>query len=77
MPETRFVDPARCRPWTGQPRPAAMLDPEGCADLIASIRAGKAVNEGLQVAESTMAAIAGRMSAYTGRAMKWSWVMNQ
>ena len=47
------------------------------ADLIASIRQGKAVNEGVQVAESTMAAIAGRMSAYTGRAMKWSWVMNQ
>ena len=47
------------------------------ADWIASIRAGKPLNEGVQVAESTMAAIAGRMSAYTGRAMKWSWVMNQ
>ncbi len=47
------------------------------ADLIASIRSGKALNEGIQVAESTMAAIAGRMSAYTGRAFKWDWVMNQ
>jgi len=47
------------------------------ADLIDSIRRGKAVNEGIQVAESTMAANVGRMSAYTGRAMKWSWAMNQ
>ena len=47
------------------------------ADLIDSIRHGKGLNEGVQVAESTMAAIAGRMSAYTGRAMKWDWVMNQ
>jgi hypothetical protein len=29
-----------------------------------------------QVAESTLTAIMGRMSAYTGRAMSWDWVMN-
>jgi len=46
-------------------------------DLIDSIRKGKAVNEGIQVAESTMAAIAGRMSAYTGREFKWNWAMKQ
>jgi myo-inositol 2-dehydrogenase/D-chiro-inositol 1-dehydrogenase len=46
------------------------------ADLIASIRAGKPLNEGRQVAESTMTAILGRMSAYTGRALKWDWAMN-
>lgn len=45
-------------------------------DLIASIRAGKPLNEGRQVAESTLMAIAGRMSAYTGRAISWDWVMN-
>jgi predicted dehydrogenase len=45
-------------------------------DLIASIRAGKPLNEGRQVAESTLTAIMGRMSAYTGRAMSWDWVMN-
>ena len=45
-------------------------------DLIASIRAGKPLNEGRQVAESTMTAIMGRMSAYTGRAISWDWVMN-
>jgi predicted dehydrogenase len=46
------------------------------SDLIASIRAGKPLNEGRQVAESTMCAIMGRMSAYTGRAVSWDWVMN-
>ncbi len=45
-------------------------------DLIASIRAGKPLNEGRQVAESTMCAIMGRMSAYTGRAISWDWAMN-
>lgn len=46
------------------------------ADQIAAIRQGKRLNEAKQVAESTMTAIMGRMSAYTGRALKWDWVMN-
>jgi len=46
------------------------------ADLVASIRAGKPLNEGRRVAESTLTAIMGRMSAYTGRALQWDWVMN-
>jgi predicted dehydrogenase len=46
------------------------------ADLIAAIRAGKPLNEGRRVAESTMCAIIGRMSAYTGRAINWDWAMN-
>jgi len=45
-------------------------------NLIASIKAGKPLNEGKQVAESTLTAIMGRMSAYTGRALSWDWVMN-
>ena len=45
-------------------------------DLIASIRKGKPLNEGRQVALSTMMAIVGRMSAYTGRMMSWDWAMN-
>jgi len=46
------------------------------ADLIASIRSGKSLNEGRRVAESTMCAIIGRMSAYTGRAINWDWAIN-
>jgi predicted dehydrogenase len=44
-------------------------------DLIASIRSGKPLNEGRRIAESTMCAIMGRMSAYTGRAISWEWAM--
>ncbi len=46
------------------------------ADLIASIRQGKPLNHGRRLAESTMTAIMGRMSAYTGRALSWDWAMN-
>ncbi len=46
------------------------------ADQIAAIRQGKSLNEGQRVAESTLTAIMGRMSAYTGRALSWDWVMN-
>ncbi len=46
------------------------------ADLIAAIRSGKPLNEGRRVAESTMCAVMGRMSAYTGRAISWDWAMN-
>ncbi len=45
-------------------------------DLIESIRRGEPINEGQQIAESTMTAIMGRMSAYTGRELSWNWVMN-
>jgi len=40
-------------------------------DLITSIRAGKPINELKQVAESTLTAIMGRMSAYTGKEVTW------
>src|SRR5262249_25374682 len=40
-------------------------------DLIASIRDGKGLNELKTVAESTLTAIMGRMSAYTGKAVAW------
>ncbi len=43
--------------------------------LLESVRQGKAINEARDVAESTMCAIIGRMSAYTGRALKWDWAM--
>ncbi len=47
------------------------------ADLIASIREGRPLNEGRQVAESTLTAIMGRMSAYTGRELKWDWLIKE
>ena len=45
-------------------------------DLIASIRSGKPINELHNVAESTLTAIMGRMSAYTGKAVTWEKALN-
>ena len=45
------------------------------ADLINSIREGQPLNEGRRIAESTLTAVAGRMSAYTGREMNLSWAL--
>jgi predicted dehydrogenase len=60
------------RPWQfpGSPSIAQAYVQEH-ADLIASIRAGRPLNETRQVAESTLAAILGRESAYTGAAIRW------
>ncbi len=46
-------------------------------DMIDSIRGGKAINEGEQISESTMTAILGRMSAYTGKSIEWDWAINK
>jgi myo-inositol 2-dehydrogenase/D-chiro-inositol 1-dehydrogenase len=43
------------------------------ADQIDAIRRDKRLNEGRRIAESTLTCIMGRMSAYTGRALKWDW----
>ncbi len=45
-------------------------------DLIASIRAGKPINEGKSVAESTVTAIMGRESAYSGKSVTYEQVLN-
>lgn len=45
-------------------------------DLLASIRAGQPLNEGRQVAESTLTAIMGREAAYTGQVVTWDDLLN-
>ncbi len=40
-------------------------------DLIASIRNGKPINEARNVGESTLTAVMGRISAYTGQLVRW------
>ncbi|MBI5768939.1 MAG: Gfo/Idh/MocA family oxidoreductase [Verrucomicrobia bacterium] len=45
-------------------------------DLINSIRSNNPLNEGEEVAISTLTAIGGRMSAYTGRQIKWQWLLD-
>lgn len=45
-------------------------------DTLDAIRSGNTINEGKQIAQSTMTAILGRMAAYTGRNISWDWAMN-
>jgi predicted dehydrogenase len=63
------------KPWTfsGEELNPYVLEH---VDLVASIRNGTPLNEGRQIAESTMCAIIGRMSAYTGRLISWDWAMD-
>lgn len=44
-------------------------------ELFASIRAGQPLNQGVSMAHSTLAAIMGRMSAYTGQRITWQQAM--
>jgi predicted dehydrogenase len=44
--------------------------------LIGAIQSGKPVNEGVRIAESTLTAIMGRMSAYTGKSVTWEQAMS-
>ncbi|MDZ7724768.1 MAG: Gfo/Idh/MocA family oxidoreductase [candidate division KSB1 bacterium] len=47
-------------------------------DLIASMRGEiSRLNDGQRIAESTLTAVLGRMTAYTGRAVKYDWVLNK
>jgi predicted dehydrogenase len=63
-------------PWkfdmTQKPTPAMQQEH---TDLVASIRAGKPINELKQIAESTLSAILGREAAYTGQELTWDEVM--
>ncbi len=60
------------RPWRWDTRTRAPNPYEQeHADLLASIRAGRPLNEGRQVAESTLTAIMGREAAYTGQEITW------
>lgn len=45
-------------------------------DLVRAIQGGTPLNEARQVAESTLAAIMGRMSAYTGKVVTWEQALN-
>jgi hypothetical protein len=63
------------KPWEFNGKPSSG-DLEMHAALIRSIREGKPINEGIRLAEATMTGIVGRMSAYTGRALKWDWAMS-
>jgi len=45
-------------------------------ELFASIRAGKPINDGTRMANTTLMAIMGRMAAYTGQEITWDQALN-
>ncbi len=45
-------------------------------ELFASIRRGEPINDGIWMSNSTMMAILGRMTAYTGQSIAWEQAMN-
>jgi predicted dehydrogenase len=45
-------------------------------DLVRSIREGRPINQTQRIAESTLTAIMGRVSAYTGREVSFNWLLN-
>jgi predicted dehydrogenase len=67
-----FITGARPWEYAGE---SSSGDLEMHAALIGSIREGRPINEGVRLAEATMTGVMGRMSAYTGRALKWDWAM--
>jgi myo-inositol 2-dehydrogenase / D-chiro-inositol 1-dehydrogenase len=68
---------AGAAPWTWDPQtPKTNPYVQEHRDLIASIRAGRPLNEGRQVAESTLTAIMGREAAYTGQEIRWDEILN-
>jgi predicted dehydrogenase len=64
------------KPWTyeGIP-PSGDLKMHGT--LIQSIRENSPINEGKRLALTTMTAIAGRMSTYTGQALEFDWALKK
>jgi predicted dehydrogenase len=45
-------------------------------ELFASIRNGQPINDGIRMANTTLAAIMGRMAAYTGQEITWDMALN-
>jgi predicted dehydrogenase len=70
-----FITPNTGEAWhfKGKAGPAYQLEH---ADLIASIRDGKPLNEAQNVAESTMTGILGREACYSGQEITWDDAMN-
>ena len=61
--------------WKGEKDPISPYVQEHI-DLIRIIRAGQKINELQTVAETTLTAIMGRMSAYSGKAVTWDEALN-
>ncbi len=76
VPSDRSPSIEGVKPWRWEQQGEA-VNPyvQEHTDLVASIRAGKPLNEGHQVAESTLTAILAREAAYTGTELTWDELM--
>lgn len=68
-------DPKGNVKWRYSGNPADMYQVEH-DEFFASIRAGKPINDGVRMATSTLLAVMGRMSAYTGQEITWEMALN-
>jgi len=68
-------DPKGNVKWRYSGDPADMYQVEH-NEFFASIRAGKPINDGVRMATSTLLAVMGRMSAYTGQEITWEMALN-
>ncbi|MBC7772092.1 MAG: gfo/Idh/MocA family oxidoreductase, partial [Pyrinomonadaceae bacterium] len=62
------IDGSKAWKYKGKDESPYMLEHR---NMIAGILAGTPLNEGKRIAESTLTAIMGRMSAYTGKTITW------
>jgi predicted dehydrogenase len=69
-----FIAPASGDQWRFRERVPSAYQQEH-ENLIASIRAGKPINEAQNIAESTMTAILGREACYSGHEITWDEAM--
>jgi predicted dehydrogenase len=62
----------------GKPTRRVSVDPyvQEHIDLVTALRTGKVINEGESLAISSLVAIMGRVSAYTGKQVTWEEMMN-
>lgn len=63
-------------PWTFDPAHKNQPYTQEHVDLIESIISGNPLNEAQRIAESTLTAIMGRMSTYTGQEVSWEQAIN-
>ena len=63
-------------PWVMKKRPQDDMYQNEHNELFASIRAGKPINDGEWMCQSTLMAIMGRMATYTGKLITWDMAWN-
>jgi myo-inositol 2-dehydrogenase/D-chiro-inositol 1-dehydrogenase len=72
MVEGGIITPAAGKRWKYASKETINPYVQEHADLLASIRAGKPLNEAQRIAESVLTAIMARMSAYTGQLVRYT-----